>query len=69
MNTKVQTQTKRIVILFFLIGWFGCVKDDNFEAPANPCSEEVLANITLAELKHLYSGSTFQIQEDLIIEG
>ena len=48
---------------------FACVKDRNFDPPQSICDIELVANTTYSEVKKMYTGDTFQIQEDLIIEG
>ena len=47
----------------------GCATEQQHEAPAKSCTEELSANISLVELKLLYKDKTIQIQEDYIIEG
>lgn len=46
-----------------------CVKDRNFDAPQSSCTTNLVANTTYADVKNLYIDETFQIQEDLVIEG
>ncbi len=46
-----------------------CVKSRNYEQPPNDCTSNLTANSTYADVKSLYKGDTFQIQDDLIIEG
>ena len=60
-------------ILFLLIGTIllglsSCVKD-TFDAP--PACEEptIAANMTIADLKSLYTGAPIEIMDDIIIEG
>jgi len=48
---------------------FACTKSRNFDPPPTECSTELVANATYAEVKSLYVDQTFQIQQDLIIEG
>lgn len=48
---------------------FSCVTDRTFEPPQSDCNIELIANTTYAEVKALYNDSTFQIHEELIIEG
>lgn len=52
---------------FLLI--LSCTKTRNFEPSAVDCATALVANATYAEVKSLYIDQTFQIQEDLIIEG
>lgn len=60
---------RKSVVLAIVIFLVGCVKDRNFDAPNKNCTENLMANVTYAEVKNLYSGQTLQIQEDLVIEG
>ena len=46
-----------------------CVKDRNFNSLKGNYVEDLEANISYAEVKALFQEQTFQIQEDLIIEG
>ena len=46
-----------------------CVKDRNFGAPENNCSQNLEANVSFSEVKSLYQGELLQIQEDWVIEG
>ncbi|MGP1991988.1 DUF5689 domain-containing protein [Zobellia laminariae] len=46
-----------------------CVKSRNYDVPPDNCVSGLVANCTFSEVKALYKGDTFQIQEDLIIEG
>ncbi|HEA23552.1 hypothetical protein LCGC14_1996640 [marine sediment metagenome] len=62
--------TKRAVIIFVIFMYtFSCTKSRNFDPPPNECSTGLVPNATFAEVKGLYVDQTFQIQEDLIIEG
>ncbi|MEP3208942.1 MAG: DUF5689 domain-containing protein [Maribacter sp.] len=48
---------------------YSCVKERNFDRlEGNPVSN-LAANTTYSEVKNLFQENTFQIQEDLIIEG
>lgn len=58
-----------IATLLSLILLWGCVKDQNFDAPKTSCDEAVTANATFAQVKALFQSGVVQIQEDLIIEG
>lgn len=46
-----------------------CTKSRNFDPPPSDCGTDLTANTTYAEVKNLYVDQTFQIQQDLIIEG
>lgn len=46
-----------------------CTKSRNFDPLPTECATDLTANITYAEVKNLYVDQTFQIQQDLIIEG
>ena len=63
------TAIKKATILTALLIVVSCVKDNDFDAPESSCTSELVANTTFAQVKALYQGQTFQIQEDLIIEG
>ncbi|SDE95879.1 Lamin Tail Domain [Pricia antarctica] len=58
-----------IFILMGLISILACTKSRNFDALPTDCSTDLEANTTYAEVKKLYTDQTFQIQQDLIIEG
>ncbi|MFX0556289.1 DUF5689 domain-containing protein [Maribacter sp. CXY002] len=45
------------------------MKSSNFDAPSLQCETDLKANTTFGAVKGLYVGETFQIQEDLVIEG
>ncbi|WP_194529373.1 DUF5689 domain-containing protein [Zobellia roscoffensis] len=47
----------------------GCVKSKSYDLPSDNCVSELGVNATFSEVKSLYKDDTFQIQEDLIIEG
>jgi hypothetical protein len=53
------------VTLFFS----SCVKDKFDEPPVDGPFPDITANITIRDLKNLYTGSVVQITDDLIIEG
>lgn len=46
-----------------------CIKDKNFDTPAQDCSSVPEPNISLSELKALFVDKTVHIQEDWIVEG
>lgn len=59
---------KYCIILFFF--WvLSCAPKQEFDDIADTCEENLEANVTFAQIKALYQGELFQIQEDLIIEG
>ncbi|WP_036158805.1 DUF5689 domain-containing protein [Maribacter forsetii] len=55
-----------IIIVVMLIS---CVKNREFDAPEVECSDSDFAFIAISELKNMYNGETFQIQEDLVVKG
>lgn len=57
------------LILCCTMLWCTCVKDGNFEPPEGNKNSDLTANASYSEVKDLFEGETFQIQEDLIIEG
>jgi len=46
-----------------------CTKSRSFDAPPTDCNSDLVANTTYADVKYLYVDQTFQIQQDLVIEG
>lgn len=46
-----------------------CVIDREFDKPGVICSNENFNIISISQLKNLYKDKTFQIQEDLVLEG
>ena len=67
MIKKINNST--FIGLLTLALLFACVKNRNFDLPDLECEEALIANTTYNEVKNLYVDKTFQIQEDLIIEG
>ena len=67
MGTEIKTS--RFIALLGLVLLFACVKDRNFDLSEPECQETLPANTTYSEVKNRYTDNTFQIQEDLIIEG
>lgn len=60
----------RLNIAFLSITLLGaCVKDRNFDLPERNRTIDLAANTTYSEVKNLFQEETFQIQQDLIIEG
>ncbi|TMM59252.1 lamin tail domain-containing protein [Maribacter algarum] len=61
---------KRILVLVCTsLVLYACVKDRNFNLPENTEVSELVPNATYSEVKNRFQEETFQIQEDLIIEG
>ncbi len=58
-----------MLILAASILTLACTKSRNFDPPPADCITDIVANTTYAEVKNLYVDQTFQIQQDLIIEG
>ncbi len=57
------------LVLFLVLSITSCKKDNFDEPPASP-SPNIVANLTIAELKALYTGgSPITVTEDIIIEG
>ncbi|SEK91116.1 Lamin Tail Domain [Maribacter orientalis] len=46
-----------------------CVKNRDFYEPKLVCSDEDFSIVSISELKKLYAGETFQIQEDWVVKG
>lgn len=67
-NLKEHTKHAIIIIAASLLS-IACTKSRNFDPPPTDCATELVANTTFAEVKNLYVDQTFQIQQDLIIEG
>lgn len=67
MKTIVNTKFQIAVLISTML--LACVTDRSFDIPQSNCNIELVANVTYAQVKALYDGKTFQIQEDLIIEG
>lgn len=60
---------RHTVVLVGLTLLLSCTKSRNFDPLSTECATELTANTTYAEVKNLYVDQTFQIQQDLIIEG
>ncbi len=56
-------------VLLGTIFLYGCTKSRNFDPPPTDCNADLTANTTYNEVKSLYVDQTFQIQQELIIEG
>lgn len=59
-------------IIFAILGMFllcTCVKDRNFQTIESNYVKDLVANTSYAKVKGLFLEQTFQIQDDLIIEG
>jgi len=63
------TEVKRIILGCTLLALFSCVKGRDFDPIENRCEVDLEANISYQQLKSLYQEETFQIQENLVIEG
>lgn len=61
--------TKFILSFFGITLFFGCIKDQSFDPLTGGCDSELVANASYADIKDLYVDRTFQIQQDLVIEG
>lgn len=66
---KVLFQKSGIITIVVIAILASCVKNRNFDAPDSFCISNLVPNTSYAELENLYVDKTFQIQEDLIIEG
>lgn len=55
----------RFLIVIALLAW-GCY--DNFDTPTSD-DEDISANATISELRKLYSGTPFEIKNDIVIGG
>jgi len=67
MKRTLETKTWIVVCCGILL--VSCVKDRNFEAPDSNRVSDLTANASYADVIGLFEEETFQIQEDLIIEG
>lgn len=67
MRTAIKTV--KFITSLSLVVLFSCVKDKAFDTPTLKCEETLSANATYNEVKNRYIDKTFQLQEDLIIEG
>jgi hypothetical protein len=65
----IKIKYKIVLTIISLLIVLACVKDRNFEISGSNKVSNIKANISYAEVKNLYEEETFQIQEDLIIEG
>jgi len=66
MKMIVRTVFKVLAITAIIVC---CVPNTHVEAPQTSCDKALSANITFLELEEMYSGETFQINEDLMVEG
>ncbi len=62
-------KTKLLLTITAISVLYNCVKDRNFDAPENNTASDLVVTSTYNEIKNLYVDKTFQIQEDLVIEG
>ena len=68
--TQFRTELKVAMVIIAISSLtLNCTKSRNFDTPATDCATDLVANITYAEVKSLYVDQTFEIQQDLIIEG
>ncbi len=65
MNFK----SNKCFLIIIVVMLFSCVKNREFDAPELECSASDFTFIAISELKNMYNGDTFQIQEDLVIKG
>ncbi|MGY8915132.1 MAG: DUF5689 domain-containing protein [Flavobacteriales bacterium] len=68
-NMKFFIRLFSILIMPIALLAGSCVADRNFDVPKIECGEELVSNISFAELKAMYVDGVFQIQEDLVLEG
>jgi len=66
---KTDLKLNTVAFLLSLLFLFACVKDRDFNSPQNNQLSKLEANVTYSEVKNRFQEETFQIQEDLIIEG
>ncbi len=62
-------KTKLLLSLIAISVLYNCVEDRNFDAPENNRISGLAVTSTYNGIKSLYVDKTFQIQEDLVIEG
>ena len=61
---------QRLGVIFLGVSLlYACVNDRNFDSPDIGHSIQLVPNATYSNVKSLFQEETFQIQEDLIIEG
>ncbi|WP_396633031.1 DUF5689 domain-containing protein [Maribacter sp. R86514] len=65
MNFK----SNKYFLIIIVVMLFSCVKNREFDVPELVCSDSDFTFIAISELKNMYNGDTFQIQEDLVIKG
>ncbi len=58
-----------LLLSFFLMTFQNCVHDDDYSVPSVECSEDIVASLSIADLKALYQGNEFQITDELVLEG
>ena len=58
-----------LLLMTITIATLSCVSDRNFELPKKDCESFLTANTTYRKVKNMFVEKTFQIQDDLIIEG
>lgn len=68
----MKTNTIQVLSMLTLVGlalFSSCVKTKDFDPPEIRCNDDLIANITIQEVKLLYTDSTVQIHDDLVLEG
>ena len=62
---------RAIPIRFLIVSsmFVSCVKTKDFDPPEILCNDDLIANVTIREVKMLYTDSTVQIHDDLVLEG
>jgi hypothetical protein len=69
MMTTIKKFGIPTIVVLLLLSITSCKKDNFDEPPASP-SPDIVANLTIAELKALYTGgSPITVNDDIIIEG
>lgn len=72
MKRKTDFTALARVSMFIITGSIlilACTKSRNFDLLPTDCATDLEVNTTYSEVKNLYVDQTFQIQQDLIIEG
>ncbi len=55
--------------VFTLFTFNNCVHDDDYGIPEVECENNFTSNVSMQELKSMFSGNPVQIQDDLVLEG
>lgn len=61
--------TIKTILALLICTFFTCVKNRDFEQLEPACESNLVANISIQELKEYYQGETIQIHQDWILEG